>query len=100
MTQRGRGGFSRVARRASGRASRASLAGTWPEPLGRVSGLLRCSPRPVRSKSAGSQSRDAARGEPALSSLRLTSLPGLTAPLLLAAFSEHLSICMKRKSNA
>lgn len=61
-------------------------------------GLLTCSPRPGRPKSAvshrGTQPGESPRRPPGL-----TSPPGLAAPLL-AAFSRRLSICMKRKSNA
>lgn len=69
--------------------------------------VLKCSPRAAWPKSTVSQSKHGegggspsrgARGGPVSSSLGLTFLPGLPAPLS-TGFSQHLSICMKRNQS-
>lgn len=98
VTQRGKE-TSTVARWAGGKPGR-SLPGQHLAPIAVQSvGAVKMQPTASAAKVSCKSDLDAAHGEPATSSLGLTSLTGLTAPLL-AAFSEHLSICMKRKSNA
>lgn len=99
MTQRGKETSLQSPSGPGAEREGASPARTGPPSLRDVR-AVKMQPTTSAAKVSCKSEPDAARGEESLHVLLGADLPpGLTAPLR-AAFSQHPSICMKRKSNA